>query len=147
MIINIPTHSGYSITYYLAWLFILIFYRENLLNDERDKKFILKIFAFSSPFIMYMYKMGFKHSYVSSVYTWVIFGWVIYGYVKNMNLAFLYLLVVFYSEFYELPIYLYRIITYGMFFNMDFALIIINPEVIKNQEQVLYDGIEFLKTM
>jgi len=111
MMIRIPDNVYLALLYYVIYLIIRFIKYTNIIDEETKHLFYFNSIYFSSIFIL-MEKFGFKEYYVYAVISWFFFGYILlllFGNVKYAPLIFL--LVVFYSEFYEIPIYIYRYIS------------------------------------
>lgn len=113
---SLPKSETLVSLYFLAFVIALIVNdaipKYTVINKETLYEWYMILFYIGSPFLLSGLFMNFKVSYVYALITWWFFAWIICllgG--KSDYFPLSYALVVFYSEYYELPIYFHRYLT------------------------------------
>ena len=93
---------------YILLLFVLII-GVKLFGKYVDEKKLLKLLILLSPLLVIMFKFHVRYQLLLALITWYFFMLGLFTYFHDVNkIPLIYAFCVFYSEFYELPIYVSR---------------------------------------
>lgn len=110
---SLPKPETLVSLYFLAFIVAFVYNdavkKFGIMDENQLYKWYMKLFYIGSPFLLCGLFVNFKIAYVYALITWWFFAWVVCllgG--KSDYFPLSYALVVFYSEYYELPIYFHR---------------------------------------
>lgn len=105
---RIPQNSLWTFFYYVQFL-VIKYYFDNFNSFRYD--YWKKLFSLSGIILVYLYRISFiRVEYINALITWYLFSYILLMYFKDVKkIPLIFSLVVFYSELYEVPIYVYRL--------------------------------------
>ena len=148
---SLPKSETLVSLYFMAFIIALvgnkIIPRITGTSNETLYEWYMMMFYMGTPFLLFGLFMNFKTAYVYALITWWFFAWIIClvgGEKDYFPLS--YALVIFYSEYYELPIYFHR---YLNGFNIPWILLFTKlcmvVVVIILITKLGFNGLDFLK--
>jgi len=94
--------------FYIFNLLLLIFFVK-IFNHLINEKELMNIFIIISPLFVFLFKFNIRSQLILALITWWFFMMGLHEYFNDVKkLPLIYAFCVFYSEFYELPIYFLR---------------------------------------
>lgn len=107
-LMRIPQNSLWTFFYYVQFL-VIKYYFDNFNSFRYD--YWKKLFSLSGIILVYLYRISFiRVEYINALITWYLFSYILLMYFKDVKkIPLIFSLVVFYSELYEVPIYVYRL--------------------------------------
>ena len=94
---------------YVAYAFAYFFIKYHPFDEEWLKKWFRNFFRYGSITTLYILKFNLKPQWIQAIISWWFFAWVIIELMDDLDaFPFAYASVIFYSEYYELPFYLWR---------------------------------------
>lgn len=96
-----------NLSYVLVLVFLILFIK--MFGYLFDEKKVMIVFIIISPLFVFLFKTNIRDTLILALITWWFFMMGLYNYFNDIKkIPLIYAFTVFYSEFYELPIYFSR---------------------------------------